>query len=512
MITQDEALRLCENLAMELRRRHSIMWRHDNYYRGKHPLAFASEQFSKYFGKRYTEFADNWVQVVADAPIERLNISGIRLAGQASGYDEDLWSLWQENDCDEQSDLAFLEAVITGRAFALVWGDQDDNPIITFEHPTQCIVAYDMETRKRRAGLKLWTDDDYAYATLYTPDQVWKFQERQSEPFWEREFAGPYYQPQWEPRALAKGELNPIPNPLGVVPLVELQNRPRLIAEPMSDVAGAIAMQDAINLLWSYLFNAADFASLGQRVVTGAERPMVPILDDKGNPVGERPVDLEKFAIDRIIWLEDPDAKTFQWNAAALEPFTNVIVQSVRHLAAQSRTPTHYFEQMANLAADALKGAEVGLVKRTEEKTVNFGKGVKEIFRLAALVQGNEAKAKAVAGGKTLWRDFENRSEAQTVDALLKLKQIGFPFEYLAERLGLSPMEIERVQELRKEEAENDPLAVLAANDVQMTAQVQEGANGEPTPAGPPASSPAPADNPGSAKGGTSRVAGNRAR
>lgn len=487
--TMEEALTLLQQLAYELRRRRPYLERNDNYYRGKHRLAFASAQFSKYFGGRYADFSDNWVQVVADAPIERLNVSGIRLAGQSTGVDEDLWGAWEENDCDEQSDLAFLEAVIGGRSFALVWDDGTDsgNPRITFEHPAQCIVAYDSETRQRKAGLKLWADDEYEYATLYLPDTVWKFQQPVSETEWQRDFGGPYMLPVWEPRQLPTDDSFPIPNPLGVVPLVEFQNRPRLVAEPMPDVTGAVAMQDAVNLLWAYLFNSADFASLGQRVVTGAERPMVPILDSHGNPVGERPVDLEKFAIDRIIWLEDPEAKTAQWQAADLEPFLGVITQSVRHLASQTRTPTHYFEGMANLSADALKAAEVGLVKRTEEKTVNFGKGVKEINRLAALVQGDEGKAQAVARGKVLWRDIESRSEAQTVDALLKLRQIGFPFEYLAERLGLSPTEIERVMDLRKEEAQNDPLALLA----------QGGMNGQPALPGAPAPGATPPDNPG---------------
>lgn len=456
------AIRLMEPMYQELRRRRPVLEQHDNYYRGRHRLAFASQQFAKYFGSRYENFADNWVEVVADAPVERLCVSGVRLAGEDSGFDADLWSAWQENDCDEQSDLAFLEAVIGGRSFALVWGDDDGNPRITFEHPAQCVVTYDEETRERSAGLKLWADDAYEYATLYLPDEVWKFQQPLSQTTWQRKFAGPYYKPVWEPRQPATDDTYPISNPLGVVPLIEFQNRPRLVAPPMSDVAGAVAMQDAINLLWAYLFNAADFASLGQRIVLGAERPVVPILDDNGNPVGERPVDLERFAIDRVIFLEDPNAKVAQWEAAQLEPFTKVIVDAVRHLASQSRTPTHYFDPMSNLSADALKAAETGLVKRVERKTVSFGKSARELFRLAALVQGDAGKAKAVAGGTVLWKDIETRSEAQAVDAALKLRQVGFPFEYIAERLGLSPSEIERVMDLKKQEAQSDPLAMLA--------------------------------------------------
>lgn len=480
------ARRLVGELTMELRRRHSVMWQHDDYYRGKHKLAFASDNFRKYFGDRYTNFSDNWVQVVADAPVERLSVTGLRLAGEDSGYDKDLWQRWQENEAGDESRQAFLESVITGRSFALVWGDNDDNPLITFEHPTQCIVAYDSETKRRAAGLKLWTDDDYAYATLYLPDEVWKFQQKQSEPYWQRNFAGAYRQPAWDVREVAVG-VNPMPNPLGCVPLVELQNRPRLAAEPMSDVNGVIAMQDAINLTWAYLFNAADFASLGQRIVTGAERPKIPILDENGVAVGERPVALERFAIDNIIWLEDENAKTSQWNPANLEVFTPVISLGVDHIAAQTRTPPHYLVgKMSNISADGMKAAETGLVMRSEEKTRSLGRGIKEVFRLAALVEGNDAKASDVAGGKVLWRDVESRSDAQLVDALLKLKQVGFPFEFLAERYGLEPAEIERIMQLRKEEALTDPLVMFGTNPVQPTEQIT-------TPGALPADSDVPA-------------------
>src|SRR5690349_3189879 len=145
--TQEQALATLQMLETELHRRRPWFRRFDDYYRGRHPLVFASEQFSQYFGDRYKDSADNWTQVVADAPVERLCVSGMRLAGEDSGFDDELWGIWQENDCDEQSDLAFLEAVINGRSAVLVWADGDGNPTITWEHPAQTVVAYDHDTR-----------------------------------------------------------------------------------------------------------------------------------------------------------------------------------------------------------------------------------------------------------------------------------------------------------------------------------------------------------------------------
>jgi hypothetical protein len=128
--------------------------------------------------------------------------------------------------------------------------------------------------------------------------------------------------------------------------------------------------------------------------------------------------------------------------------FTDIIEIAVGHIAAQTRTPAHYLligGTIANVSGDAMKALETGLVKRTEEKTQHFGRGIRDIFELMALAQGDEGKAAAVRGGQVLWKDVENRSDAQRADALSKKRDIGYPLRYLLELDGLPPQEIERV-------------------------------------------------------------------
>lgn len=465
MATAEQAARLLTRLSEALKDRAASAARLDCRYRGEvGRLAFASEQFSTYFEKRYAKFSDNWCAIVADAPVERLEVVGIRL-DDTTELDRDLWRVWRANEADALSDMAFLESVVTSRSYALVWGDGDDEPVITWEHPGQVIVDYDPETRARTAGAKVWSDDEYDYATLYLPDEVWKFQRTAGyRPKADRELWLPsaaLLPGGWVPRDVP-GEPWPIQNPLGVVPLVELPNRPRLVGPPLSDIEGAAAMQDSINLLWAYLFNAADYGSFKQRIVLGAEYPKVPILDDSGQVVAERPVDIAKFAVDRVLWLEDENAKVAEWSETPLKNYSEVLELCVRHLAAQTRTPANYIlAELVNVSAEAIKLTETGLVARTREKTEHFGRAVREVFRLACLVQGDVGKAGQVAAGQVLWRDVETRSEAQTVDALLKLKQMGLPTRYLLERLGLDPTEVERVMALREQEAASDPMAAL---------------------------------------------------
>ncbi|MEU7044942.1 phage portal protein [Streptomyces varsoviensis] len=465
-LTMAQATTLADQLVGELQSRAGEARQGVDYYRGAHPLRFASAPFRAHFEKQYAGFSDNWVQVVADSPVERLTVTGVKAAGEERA-DADLWGVWQRNGLDADSQLGFLGAGTSARCFVLVWGDPDDEetPEVSFEDARQAIVAYEPGSRrKRRAALKCWQDGGREFVTLYLRDEVWKL-----------ERAAPGTGPQKSAALAAVDDLfhgfslrdtghapNPQPNPMGIVPMVELPNRPLLADPPISDVSGVIAMQDAVNLLWSQLFTASDFASFPQRLVLGAEAPKTPILDENGQVVGSRPVPLDKFAIDRVLWIESQTAQATSWPSANLSAYTEVIEVGVGHIAAQTRTPQHYLiGKMANLSGDALVQAETGLVKKCEEKMLWFGVALREVFRLIALARGETGRARALAGGQMLWSDAESRNQAQAADALLKLKQIGFPFEWLALRYGLSPTEVVDLLEMREREAELDPAATI---------------------------------------------------
>jgi hypothetical protein len=156
------------------------------------------------------------------------------------------------------------------------------------------------------------------------------------------------------------------------------------------------------------------------------------------------------------------DVRIGEWQAANLTMYTGMIEVAVGHLAAQTRTPQHYLiGKMANLAEGALLAAETGLVKRVEEKQTWSGQGLREMARLIALARGEDDKAQALRSGRVLWKDAESRSHAQLADALLKLKQLGFPFKWLALKYGLTPTEVADIMVMRMEELEADPVTEL---------------------------------------------------
>lgn len=455
------ALSILERLYSQLRGRQGELQVVADYYDGKHPLRFASKQFAKYWGGLFSGFADNWCGVVVDSKAERLVVRGVRLGEDKA--DEETWRIWQANGLDADSGLAFIEAIALGCSYALVWGDPDDEstPVVTFESATEAIIGYEPGSRRKKvAALKSWIDPDskVEYATLYLPDAVWKFKRQNNNIILPRSpdqggnLATGGAQ-EWVPRDLVN-EDNPQPNPLGEVPMVELPNRLRLTGRPASEIRNVIPLQDSINIIWSHLLTASDFAAFPQRVVMGMDVPKIPIVNEDGEVVGHKPVDMDNFALDRLLWFEDPDAKIGHWPGADLSNYTGLLETAVGHIAAQTRTPQHYLiGKMANLSGEALKAAETGLVQTVYEKQLYFGESVRELCRLIALCQDDKGKADAMRTAHVIWKDPESRSNAELADSLGKLAvMMHVPDIMLWRKYGFTDAEVSEMQQMRAEQ------------------------------------------------------------
>lgn len=477
MATAEEALSWVDTLYAVLAGRRSEVDKQFDYFQGNQPLAYATDQWKKFHQDRYRNFADNWCGVVGRSPVDRLRIDGIRVGDDVevrSADEKELWDDWLRNDMPAQSKQGFLASTIAKRSAVLVWGDEDDRPVATWEHPSQVVVSYDSTTRRRRGALKAWVEGDTEFATLYLPDEVWKFQRPSYVTGGGQTASGiliPGFSSKggWKPRQVP-GEVWPLANPLGEVPVVEWLNRPMLGAEPLSDIAGTIAMQDAINMLWAYLFTAADHASMPARVVLGAEPPKVPILDENGQVVGSKPAKMEDLAQGRLLFLPGAggNSRIDQWDAAKLDVFTAVIDKAVGHVAAQTSTPGHYLlsnEKFANLNGEALTAAETPLAKKVENAQEFYDSPARETFRLMAKVRGNTGLAEQVRLAKLQWKDAAMHSPSQIADAATKDRAVGLSLATVLERrYGMTQSQVaEELRRVREEQA--DPfLAQLVAD------------------------------------------------
>lgn len=473
-----EALALMNKMIARLAARRSEIDMFERYYMGDQKLTFATDQWLKANGARYSEFSDNWCASVTNAVAERTKVTGIKLRGESNATYRDnaadrrasaLWDDWNRSEMDAQSSQGFLTSFNAKRSYVLVWGEDAE---ITWEHPANVEIEYDWANpRKRVAAVKTWVDESKEYATLYTPSELWKFERSRAHAALNipqsvqmaQSGIGAYGT--WQPRTnIPESEPWPLPNPMGVVPIVEVKNRPMLRGEPVSEIQGVIPKQNAINLLWAYLFFAADYASMPARVLLGATPPMRQILDTAGVKVGEEPVSMQALNETRFAVFSGEHAKIDQWDAAKLDVFTDVIEILVGHVASQTRTPPTYLISktgMSNVNGEGLKAAEIGLVKKELEFQTFATPEVREIFRLTALARDDKSLAEEIRLSTIVWQNPEIRSEAQLADSLVKKAAIGYPFEWLMEIDGIDPYDQARILEMREKEL-SDPQLMAA--------------------------------------------------
>lgn len=445
-ITPTDPMMWVKKLYAEMCRRRPIISRAANYYDGDHNLAFASEKFLEAFGGLFRAFADNWCATICDAAEERLNIEGFRVSVDAEKADTKAWGIWQRNELDAQSQIAHLESLYAGASYVTAWPDDDGLALITVESAMGSIIdCHPKFRRRRRAGLRTYLDDGgFEHAELFLPDRVYQFRSKTK-----RTGGADPTRSQWmiDPDSLnSLDSSGSMPNPLKVVPMVELINRPRLnVARRVgwaahSEIAAIMPLQDAVNKLVADMLVASEFAAAPQRYIAGYS----PKFDDDGNEVPP----VWRLGAGRTITAEANEDGTVptlgSFDVADLTNFVAAISMVIQHIASISRTPQHYLDSSADrLSGESLRAAETSLVAKVKRKMRPLGEAWEEIMRIAGKID-NLPELAAAESMETIWGDAETRTESEHIDALTKKIALQVPFEQLQEDAGYSPQQIAR--------------------------------------------------------------------
>lgn len=460
----------------------------DSYYEGRHPLSFMDTAVRDKFGNRFHRFSANFTALVVDGIAERLRVDGFRFRDETG--DDDLWAIWQENDMDGSSLMAHTEALIKRTAYALVEPQTNQRtPRITIEDPLNCIVELDpRDRRKRRAALKRWIDDDgHLVLYVYLPTTIHTYR---STAVWQQpsdalSVVDPYSRMFDDYRMPGTSGLleNPIPNTLGVVPVVPITNRPRpRYPLGVSEIEYISSNQDAINYY-------RVLATIGGRNLAYAQRYAInlPIEVDETTGQPKKPF---KGGLADIWQIEpyDPDdprasmdaskVELGQFPASDMQPFINLIKWEVGAMASISRMPYHDLlgePQSIPASAEANKTGEAGLLAKVATISTFMGEGWEETMRLALLAMKDERAD--IRTSETRWADTATRNEAVRTDSVVKQFSPGLIDDELAlEQLGYTQTQIRRLRERRAQAA-------------QQGAQGAEGAGPEveviPAPTGP---------------------------
>jgi Phage portal protein, SPP1 Gp6-like len=425
---------------------HRAEW-YQRYYDGDSDvIALLNTEERRAFVKFLAESKANWCELIVNAVAERLQVAGFRFGAGSDAA----WLLWQANSMDADSGLVQTDALVTGSSFVLVQADDANasGVSITAESPLEATVLYAAgTTRSRVAGYKRFADDDGTRVTevLILPDVI----------------------ATWGPGRSAS---QPVieDNPAGFVGMVEVVPQPRIGRPPRSELHSAVPVQDRIHTLLFARMVSADYGANRQIWATGVKlaREVVGRGED-GQEITkyQRPFNV---GADRLLVNERPEGRFGAFPGDPLTGFLAAVEQDVNHLAAITQTPPHYLlGQMVNLSADAIKAAEAGLVAKIASRARYIGEAWEEIMRLGLTLIGNPAATDVEA--EVIWRDWETRSEAQRVDALVKLATLGVPREVLWALYGASPQEIARWKQLAAEEAAQaaaNSAAALGAADI----------------------------------------------
>lgn len=418
--------------------------RFGEYYDGKHQkMLFSQSKYRTEFAHVFDRWNDNFCGLIIDSVNERMFIDGFRLSREPA-EDDLAREIWQRNRMDSESNSAHLDAMIQGAAYAVVWGDEDGKAVISVESAEHVVVQYKPGSRHEiEAAAKFYVDDwGRQFCTLWLAKAV---------------YVGNWKIGGYTIDGPAK------PNPLGVVPVVPIQNRTRLVGEPMSDLATVIPIQDAINKTVSDSLVASEYAAWPQRYVTGLEIQE----DENGNPI-----EPFKVAVDKLLQAEDPAASFGQFEAANLSNYVDLVDMLTMHMASIARVPFHYMLKGGQPpSGDAITSAEAGLVSKTRERMLHFGESWERVMRLAIAVENGGDLREEYEAAEVIWRDPENRTEAQHIDALLKLQQLNVPKQQLWQDAGYTPSQIARFDQLLEEEAKTE---MERADKYQTAAQKQE--------------------------------------
>jgi hypothetical protein len=448
--TMSEAdLKLAKGLSEKVDTALSVLLNLDRYYTSEAPLSFLAPEVQAATQGRLRPLTIPWPRVVVGALEERLDIQGFRIG---DSVDDGLWQLWQDSNLDEQSQLAHEEALVHGRSYVMVWVDDTGQPRITVESAKQCYVQHAPGTRRRLAGLKRWVEDGHAHVTLFTPKHVMRFRSIGRVPGDELE---------GKPGAVqvAAGmnfELRrKVDNPLGVVPLIPLVNRGRLLnPDGTSELSDLLPVFDAISKLATDLMVTSEFHASPRRYATGVQLPekVDPLT---GEPTGE--IDGDAFSpIAGRTWIaENADVRFGEFSGSDLSGFTNAIESLTSHLAALSGLPAAYFGLTTTnpASADAIRSSEATLVQKARRRQRAWGGAWEEAMRLAVAIRDGRFDPR-LNRLETVWRDPESRTVAQTADAMTKLVAAGLvPIEQALEDIGYSPTQIERMKQMRRAEA-----------------------------------------------------------
>lgn len=391
------------------------------------------ERYSSAYRRLLAMSKTPWARLVVDIVAERLTVNGFRI-GDSMDVDTDVWRMFRKNRMEALQRSVHREALALGTSYVSVWPDPKLKAKIAFESGmavTHETVAGD--PHQTAAAIKVWHDSIGARirCNIYLPDAIYKYESANQvtdEQWISPASSGRFMGTKWKLTST-------VSNPFGVVTMIPFVVRPTWQGYGASDLEDLRPIVIRIESLTANTLLAVELGAFRVRWATGLDIP----TNDEGTAV-----EPFKVALDRLWVSGDPDTKFGSFDATDIRPYLQAVSDAIAQLSSVSRIPTLYFNQseLSNPpSAASLEATETGLIKKVTERQDRFAESWEQVAMLA--LKDKDASVTVA------WDDPRTRSEAQMMDAAIKLNTMGVPFQGILEYLGYTPDEVKRLKAMR---------------------------------------------------------------
>lgn len=396
------------------------------YANGPQPLKYSTARLADAFQNITTHFSINWMSLVIDATLDRIQLSGFDVTGESKAknkpvtvdankkaINEKLDVLFDKLHLDIEADKAHGAALTTSQAYIIAWKDGDGVIEAYFNDPRLCAVFYDPEHPRVKTYAAKWFNrsDQSQEITLYYEDRIehWGSQKATSS----------------IDKASAFTLESEEPNTYGVIPVFELRSP--------GEIFKVLSLQDAVNKLFSDMLISSEYASAPQRyVISNADPGSL-----KNSP-------------NEIWWLPTGDGQSQatsagQFPASTLRNFWDSIDPIANAIAIITRTPKHYLMTTgANVSGEALLAMESPLIRKAEKRQREFSAQWQDIAAFLAQLDGATIEPSDI---NVLWERAESLQPKTEAEVLQIGVNTGIPLITLLKDAGWSSEDIDAMKE-----------------------------------------------------------------
>lgn len=497
---------LIQEALQELNRRRPELERYDRYARGVHEMPWLPKDADDEYKTLMSRAATNVIGLVVDASAQALRVDNFRRAGEgllesadrstpadsgvqdgeAFGVDSGVsgradWEHWRTSRLESRQVALIRSACVMGVAFVATEKRPDGQVISRPLSPLHTTALFDDPVSDvdpvaalhvlrypegKRDGELLWWNTETVYRVRWARgSEGSRFTVKESKPH------GAHV------------------CPVTRVPLyLDLEGECRGLVEPL------LIPQDRLNQSVGDLLVAESYTAWEVRTVAGAAPPvkmeraadgtMRPVLDADGKPIPDR----AEVSSRRWLFNRNPDVKYGHLPAGDLRPLIAAVELAMRHISAIAQVPPHYLlGEIANVSADGLTAAAVGLDRKNAELATLLGEGLERVFRVAADMRGDFDAREPVDYGEVVWADRSNQSIGAVADALGKFAQmLGVPSRALWTQIpGMTRAQLDEWTRLWREEhgdIQGRLNTVTDADFENLFAELEEGPDGGAAP------------------------------